>query len=93
MATEDNPHEDRRNDVLNGTAQQKLKSIIERVERLEEDEAAVRHDKSEVYAEAKGEGFDTKTIRRLIRYRKQDTARRLEEEAIFDLYLTAIGGA
>ncbi len=79
-------------DVLNSTAQTRLKTIIERVERLEEDKAAVAADIKEVFAEAKGEGFDVKILRKVVRLRKQDKAKRLEEEAILDLYLSAIGG-
>ena len=79
-------------DVLNGTAQTQLKSIVERVERLEEDKAAVMADLKEVYAEAKGNGFDTKVLRKVVRLRKQDKAKRQEEDALLDLYLSAIGG-
>ncbi len=79
-------------DVLNGAAQTRLRTIIERVERLEEDKAAVMNDMKEVFAEAKGEGFDVKILRKVIRMRKQDRAKRLEEEALIDLYLAAIGG-
>ncbi len=79
-------------EVLNGTAQTQLKTIIERIERLEEDKAAIMADQKEVYAEAKGNGFDVKVIRKVVRLRKQDRAKRLEEEAILDLYLSAIGG-
>ena len=78
-------------DVLSGTAQGQLKSIIERIERLEEDKAAVTADLKEVYAEAKGTGFDVKILRKVIRYRKQDRAKLQEEEALLDLYLSAIG--
>ncbi len=79
-------------DVLNTTAQTQLKSIIERIERLEEDKAAVMNDLKEVFAEAKGNGFDVKVLRKVVRLRKQDKAKRLEEEALIDLYLSAIGG-
>lgn len=79
-------------DVLNATTQAQLKSVIERIERLEEDKAAVSTDLKEVYAEAKGNGFDVKVIRKIVRIRKQDKAKRLEEEALVDLYLSAIGG-
>ena len=79
-------------DVLNTAAQTRLKTIIERVERLEEDKAAVAADIKEVFAEAKGEGFDVKILRKVVRLRKQDKAKRQEEEAILDLYLAAIGG-
>jgi uncharacterized protein (UPF0335 family) len=79
-------------EVLNATAQTRLKTIIERIERLEEDKAAVATDIKEVFLEAKGEGFDVKILRKVVRLRKQDKAKRLEEEAILDLYLSAIGG-
>ena len=79
-------------DVLNSTAQTRLKTIIERIERLEEDKAAVANDIKEVFAEAKGEGFDVKILRKVVRLRKQDKAKRQEEEALLDLYLSAIGG-
>ncbi len=79
-------------DVLNQAAQGRLRTIIERIERLEVDKAAIMEDLKEVYAEAKGEGFDTKILRKVVRMRKQDRAKRLEEEALIDLYLSAIGG-
>jgi uncharacterized protein (UPF0335 family) len=79
-------------DTLSSTAQGKLKSLVERIERLEEDKASVAGDLKEVYAEAKGEGFDTKIIRKVIRLRKSDVAKRQEEEALIELYITAIGG-
>ena len=79
-------------DAMTAATQGRLKSFIERVERLEEDKAAIMADLKEVFAEAKGEGFDTKIMRKVVRLRKQDTAKRQEEEAILDLYLSAIGG-
>ncbi len=79
-------------DVLTSTAQGRLKSFIERVERLEEDKAAIGNDLKEVWAEAKGEGFDVKILRKVIRLRKQDKVKREEEEALTELYLQAIGG-
>jgi uncharacterized protein (UPF0335 family) len=79
-------------DVLTATAQGRLKSFVERAERLEEDKAAIANDLKEVFAEAKGEGFDVKILRKVIRLRKQDKAKRQEEEALIDLYLSAIGG-
>ena len=78
-------------DVLNSTAQTQLKTILERTERLEEDKAAVMADLKEVYAEAKGNGFDVKIIRKVVRIRKMDRAKRQEEDALIDLYLSAIG--
>ena len=78
-------------DVLNQAAQGQLKSIIERIERLEQEKAEVAEQIKEVFAEAKGNGFDTKILRKVVRIRKQDRAKRMEEEAILDLYLSAIG--
>ena len=78
-------------DVLNATAQGQLKSIIERIERLEQEKAEVAEQIKEVFAEAKGNGFDVKVLRKVVRIRKQDRAKRQEEEAILDLYLSAIG--
>ena len=78
-------------DVLNATAQTQLKSIIERIERLEVEKAEVAEQIKEVFAEAKGNGFDVKVLRKVVRIRKQDRAKRMEEEAILDLYLSAIG--
>ena len=86
MADDANPIE-----VLNTTAQGQLKSILERIERLEEDKAGVMADLKEVYAEAKGNGFDVKIIRKVVRLRRTDRAKRQEAEALIDLYLSAIG--
>lgn len=80
-------------DVLTATAQGRLKSFIERIERLEEDKAAIMGDLKEVFAEAKGEGFDTKIIKRIVRLRKLSKATREEQDAILDLYMSAIGEA
>jgi uncharacterized protein (UPF0335 family) len=78
-------------DVLNSTAQGQLKSIIERIERLEVEKAEVAEQIKEVFAEAKGNGFDVKILRKVVRLRKQDRAKRQEEDAILDLYLSALG--
>lgn len=78
-------------DVLTSAAQGRLRTIIERIERLEEDKKAVMEDMKEVFAEAKGEGYDVKAPRKVIRLRKQDKATRQEEEAILELYLSALG--
>jgi len=78
-------------DVLNATAQGQLKSIIERIERLEVEKGEIAEQIKEVKAEAKGNGFDVKIINKVVRIRKQDRAKRQEEEAILDLYLSAIG--
>jgi uncharacterized protein (UPF0335 family) len=80
-------------EVLNGSAQGQLKSVIERIERLEEDKKSVMEDLKNVYAEAKGNGFDTKVLRKIVSIRKQDQSERMEQEALLELYLTALGMA
>lgn len=80
-------------DVLTSNAAGRLRTIIERVGRLEDDKQAVLADIKEVYAEAKGEGYDVKILRKLVRLLQQDNAKRQEEQAILDLYLSAIGEA
>ena len=72
-------------------ARDQIRSIVERIERLEEEKQALAGDIREVYAEAKANGFDTKTLRRVVRLRKQDSAERQEQEALLDLYLHALG--
>ena len=74
-----------------GFAKDQLRSFIERIERLEEERAAIGADIREVYSEAKGTGFDTKVMRQVVRLRKLDTADRQEQQAILDLYLSALG--
>jgi uncharacterized protein (UPF0335 family) len=68
-----------------------LRAFIERIERLEEEKKTISDDIKDVYAEAKGTGFDTKALRVIIRLRKKDQAERQEEEAILDLYKAALG--
>lgn len=68
-----------------------LKSIIERVERLEEEKKEVTEQIKEVYAEAKANGYDAKTLRKVVALRKKPTEERQEEEALLDLYLSALG--
>lgn len=68
-----------------------LKSIVERIERLEEEKKTISDDIKEVYAEAKGNGYDVKVLRKVIAIRKRDKNERDEEEAILDLYLQAVG--
>ena len=77
--------------VRGGVAAGQIKSIIERVERLEEEKAALAGDIREIYAEAKSNGYDVKVLRQIVRIRKQDTAERQEMESILDLYLHALG--
>ena len=85
--SDDNAH----GDILNQAAQGQLQSIVARIERLEEEKAAIAEHIKEIYAEAKGNGFDAKIIRKAVRIRKQDRAKRLEEEAILDTYMIALG--
>ncbi len=74
-----------------GFAKDQLKSIVERIERLEEEKQALSDDIKEVYAEAKANGFDTKTLRSVVRLRKQDSNERQEQEALLELYMQALG--
>lgn len=80
-------------DVLTGNAQGRLVGFIERLERLREDAAAVRDDMKEVRLEAKGEGFDTKIINKLIMLRAKDKAKLQEEKAMLEMYAEAAGCA
>lgn len=68
-----------------------IKAFIERIERLEEEKSAIAGDIKEVYAEAKGNGFDTKVLRKVIALRKQDQNERMEMQALLDLYMEALG--
>lgn len=77
--------------MTQAVAADRLRTIIQRIERLEEDKAAIATDIKEVYAEAKGEGFDAKVLRLIVSIRKRDKADVQEEEALKDLYLSAIG--
>lgn len=72
-------------------AKAQLAAVVERIEHLEAEKAALSEDIKEVYAEAKGNGFDTKTLRRLVRERKKNATQRAEEQAMLDLYMSAIG--
>lgn len=72
-------------------AADRLRTFIERVERLEEEKSAIASDVKEVFAEAKGEGYDVKAMRTVIKLRKMDRADRQEQEALLDLYLSALG--
>ncbi len=74
-----------------GVSGQRLKAFIERVERLEEEKAALAEDIKDIMAEAKSVGFDTKIIRKVIRLRKMDKEKRQEEEELLELYKSAIG--
>ena len=74
-----------------GVAAEELKQFVERIERLEEEKKALADDIKDVFAELKGRGFDTKAVRQIVRIRKQDRSERQEEEAILELYMTALG--
>jgi len=72
-------------------AKDQLKSVIERIERLEEEKKALSDDIRDVYAEAKGNGFDVKALRTIVRLRKQDVEERQEQETILETYMQALG--
>ncbi|MEK9722570.1 MAG: DUF2312 domain-containing protein [Rhodospirillaceae bacterium] len=76
---------------VGGVAGDRLRTIIERIERLEEEKKALSDDIREIYAEAKGAGFDVKVLRQVIRLRKMDSSDRNEMEAILDVYKRALG--
>ncbi len=72
-------------------AKDQLKAFVERIERLEEEKKALADDIRDVYAEAKGNGFDVKALRTVVRLRKQDSQERAEQEAILETYMQALG--
>lgn len=76
---------------IGGVAGDQLRTIVERVERLEEEKQAIADDIKEVYSEAKANGFDTKILRKVVSLRKVEAAERQEQEAILDLYMAALG--
>ena len=76
---------------LEGSARQQLRAFIERIERLEEEKAALGSDIREVYLEAKGTGFDPKILRQVVRVRKLEDSERQEQEAVLEVYLHALG--
>jgi uncharacterized protein (UPF0335 family) len=78
-------------DAATRFAKDQLKAIVERIERLEEEKKAIADDIKDVYAEAKGNGYDIKALRKIIRLRKQDKNERAEEEAILETYMHALG--
>lgn len=75
---------------VGGVSGERLKSFIERIERLEEEKSGLGDDIKDIYAEAKGVGFDTKIIRKVIRLRKMDSEKRREEQEILELYCSAV---
>lgn len=83
--------EDNSAEALHGNAKERLRTIIERIERLEEEKAALAADIREVFAEAKSSGYDTKALRQIIKIRKQDDHERMEQEALLATYMHALG--
>ena len=78
-------------DAAHGVAKEQLRSVVERVERLEEEKKAIADDIKDVYAEAKANGFDTKVLKKVVSLRKQDASERAEQEMVLDTYLDALG--
>ena len=76
---------------IGGIASDQLRSLIERIERLEEEKAALTADIREVFAEAKGNGFDVKTMRQVLKLRKMDSNDIAESEALLDVYRRVLG--
>ena len=76
---------------VGGVSSERLRSFVERIERLEEEKTALMADIKEVYAEAKGTGFDVKTMRKVVSLRKMDESDRQEAEFLLDTYLSALG--
>jgi len=76
---------------VGGISGKRLRSYIERVERLEEEKAACVEDIKEIYVEVRSAGFDSKILRKIVRYRKMDTDKRREEDELLTLYKAAIG--
>lgn len=74
-----------------GVARDQLRAFVARIERLEEEKKTIADDIKDVYGEAKGMGFDTKILKKVVALRKKDDAQRTEEEMILDTYLTALG--
>lgn len=78
-------------DDVGGVSGKRLQAFFERIERLEEEKAALAEDIKEVFAEAKAVGFDVKIMRRIMKLRKMDPEKRQEEDHLLDLYMAAIG--
>lgn len=78
-------------DDVDGVAGKRLKSFLERIERLEEEKSALAEDIRDVYAEAKSAGFESRIMRRIIKLRKMEVEKRREEDELLELYMSAIG--
>jgi len=79
------------NSDVENVAGAELRQFIERIERLNEEGAAINADKADIFGEAKGRGYDVKAMKRIIRDRAKDTNTRLEEESIYETYKAALG--
>lgn len=90
-AFQPNNETDKKDANAQGVAGERLRSFIERIERLEEEKQGLMEDIKEVYAEAKGVGFDTKTMRKVVALRKMDTEKRRESEELLEIYKSAVG--
>jgi uncharacterized protein (UPF0335 family) len=78
-------------DGSSGISAERLRSFIKRIEKLEEDKAAVSEDLREVYSEAKGTGFDVRIIRKIVSLRKMEVEKRREQEELLEIYKSALG--
>lgn len=76
---------------VQSVARDQLRSIVERIERLEEEKKAIADDIKDVYGEAKANGYDSKALRKIVSLRRQDPNERLEQEAVLDTYMAALG--
>lgn len=76
---------------VSGVSRDQLCSFVDRIENVEKEIKELQDDRKDIYAEAKGSGFDTKILRKVVAMRKQDANERAEQEAITELYLTALG--
>lgn len=77
-------------DNVTGAARAQLRAIVERIERLEEEKKTIAEDIKEIYAEARGNGFDTKILKKVIALRKKDEQQRTEEEMVLETYMLAL---
>lgn len=77
--------------MLGGNSKEQLKAIVARIEKLEEEKAATASDIRDIYAEAKGNGYDVTALRTIVRMRKQDAQKRAEQESILEVYMQALG--
>ena len=91
VAEAESGHPGTKREAATRFAKDQLKAIVERVERLEEEKKTLSDDIRDVYAEAKGNGFDVKALRTIVRLRKQDANERAEEETILETYMMALG--